>query len=53
MKTIGRFSSVILFTLLLASGAMAQVYKTVDDQGNPVFSDTQSAGAKEVELRKL
>lgn len=50
MKTIGRFSSVILFTLLLASGAMAQVYKTVDDQGNPVFSDTQSAGAKEVEL---
>jgi hypothetical protein len=50
MATIGRFSSVILFTLLLEAGVMAQVYETVDDQGNPVFSDTPSQGAKEVEL---
>lgn len=50
MATISRFSSVILFTLLLESGVMAQVYETVDDQGNPVFSDTPSTGAKEMEL---
>ena len=50
MKPICKFYSVILLTLLLASGVKAQIYETVDDQGNPVFSDTPSQGAKEVEL---
>lgn len=50
MKAISRFSSVILVTLLLESGVMAQIYETVDDQGNPVFSDTPSPGSEEVEL---
>jgi hypothetical protein len=50
MKAISRFSSVILVTLLLGSGVTAQVYQTVDDQGNPVFSDIPSPGSKEVEL---
>ena len=43
-------SSVLLVTLLLESGVMAQIYETADDQGNPVFSDTPSAGSEEVEL---
>ena len=50
MEAISRFSSVLLVTLLLESGVMAQIYETVDDQGNPVFSDTPSAGSEEVEL---
>jgi hypothetical protein len=50
MKAISRFSSVILVTLLLESGVMAQIYETVDDQGNPVFSDTPSSDSEEVEL---
>lgn len=50
MKAISRFSSVILVTLLLESGVMAQIYETVDDQGNPVFSDTPLPGSEEVEL---
>jgi hypothetical protein len=29
---------------------MAQVYQTIDDQGNPVFTDTPSPGSEEVEL---
>jgi len=50
MKAISRFSSVLLVTLLLESGVMAQIYETSDDQGNSVFSDTPSAGSEEVEL---
>jgi hypothetical protein len=50
MKTIVRLAGVILLTLLLEAGVTAQVYKAVDDQGRPVFSDTPSAGAQEIEL---
>lgn len=50
MKAMSRFFSVVLITMLLESGAIAQIYQTVDDQGNPVFSDTPSAGSDEVEL---
>jgi hypothetical protein len=52
MKTISSFFSVILVALLLEPGVMAQVYQTVDEQGNPVFTDTPSPGSVEVELHK-
>jgi hypothetical protein len=50
MKAITISLSVILFALVLASGVKAEIYETVDKEGNPVFSDTPSQGAKEVEL---
>ena len=50
MKAITISLSVILFALVLASVVKAEIYETVDKEGNPVFSDTPSQGAKEVEL---
>ncbi|MBT4520132.1 MAG: DUF4124 domain-containing protein [Halieaceae bacterium] len=50
MKAISLFSSIILLSLLLETGVMAQIYETVDDQGNPVFSDTPSLGSEKVDL---
>jgi uncharacterized protein DUF4124 len=50
MRAISRFFTAILVTLLLESSVMAQIYESVDDQGNPVFSDTPSTGSEKVEL---
>lgn len=36
---------------VLSTGLAAQVYQTADEDGNPVFSDTPSAGASEVEIQ--
>jgi hypothetical protein len=35
----------------LSTTLAAQVYQTADEDGNPVFSDTPSAGASEVEIQ--
>jgi hypothetical protein len=44
----GPLNAAILGTaLLLASTAIAQVYKSTDDQGNVVFSDTPPAGSSD------
>ena len=37
----------------LTAGATAQVYKSEDAEGNPVFSDVPAAGADAVELRDV
>ena len=50
MIAITKFLRVPLFFLVLASSVQAEIYETVDDEGNPVFSDKPSPGAKEVEL---
>lgn len=50
MKAMSRFFTALLVTLLLESSVMAQIYQSVDDQGNPVFSDTPSAGSETVEV---
>ncbi len=38
------------FVLCLAFGAQAEVYKSVDSEGNIIFSDTPTQGAEEVRL---
>ena len=50
MRALSRSFSAILVGLLLASAAVGQIYETVDEQGNKVFSDTPSSGAREVVL---
>ena len=50
MKAFNRSFSAILVGLLLASAAVGQIYQTVDEQGNKVFSDTPSSGSREVVL---
>lgn len=42
----------LLFALLLSlsSSAFAQVYQSTDEQGNPSFSDTPSAGSTEIKI---
>jgi hypothetical protein len=50
MRKIIGISSLILVVLSFQSGVKAQIYETVDEEGNPVFSDTPSPEAKEVEL---
>lgn len=36
---------------VLSTALAAQVYETTDEEGNPVFSDTPSPGASEVEIQ--
>lgn len=46
----------ILITLLcltIAMPSMAEIYRSVDDNGNPVFTDKPSAGAELIELDEL
>jgi len=38
--------------ILVVPGVSAQVYKSKDADGNPVFSDTPSEGAEKVEIRQ-
>jgi hypothetical protein len=42
----------LLFLLLLGSSctAFAQVYQSTDEEGNPSFSDTPSAGSTEIKI---
>ena len=42
----------LLFALLLSlsSSAFAQVYQSTDEEGNPSFSDTPSAGSTEIKI---
>ena len=43
--------SVAILLSVLSTTLAAQVYQTTDEDGNPVFSDTPSAGASEVEIQ--
>ena len=43
--------SVAIVLSVLSATLPAQVYQTSDKDGNPVFSDTPSAGASEVEIQ--
>ena len=41
-----------LFAVVLGSTAQAEIYESKDAQGNPVFTDTPTAGAEAVDLPK-
>ena len=43
--------SQLIIAIALSTTLAAQVYETADEDGNPVFSDTPSAGASEVEIQ--
>jgi hypothetical protein len=49
MKTTVQLFTGLAVTLVVAL-AQAQIYQSEDAEGNPVFSDTPSSGASEVEL---
>lgn len=48
-----RFMRTLIYMVLitLASAASADVYRSVDEDGNIIFSDTPSEGAEKIELR--
>jgi hypothetical protein len=43
--------SQLIMATVLSTSLAAQVYETADEDGNPVFSDTPSAGASEVDIQ--
>lgn len=45
-------SLVCIFAIALGSTAQAEIYKSKDAEGNPIFTDTPTAGATEVELQQ-
>ncbi|MEH6583517.1 MAG: DUF4124 domain-containing protein [Halioglobus sp.] len=49
MKFPGTFLA-CLTALTLSGTAWAQIYESKDAEGNPIFTDTPGAGAKEVDL---
>jgi hypothetical protein len=38
--------------MALSTAAQAEIYESVDAEGNPIFTDTPTAGAEEVELKQ-
>ena len=42
----------LLIALILSVNLNAQIYRSIDKDGNPVFSDVETEGAEEVELTK-
>ena len=46
-------TSLILICVLMSGYASAQVYRSVDKDGNVIFSDQATKGAKEVEIKEL
>lgn len=51
MRRLARVFSIVVAVLFCAV-AQAEIYETRDAKGNPVFSDTPTEGAKEVELQQ-
>ncbi|MCB1702091.1 MAG: DUF4124 domain-containing protein [Halioglobus sp.] len=45
-----RSSMLVVCLILTAAGATAQVYQSKDAEGNPVFSDRPSDGARAIEV---
>lgn len=45
--------SSLLFLIALSLHAETNVYRTIDEDGNPVFSDEPSAGSEAVELQEV
>jgi hypothetical protein len=41
-----------VIAIALSAAAQAEIYESVDAEGNPVFTDTPTAGAEEVELQQ-
>lgn len=41
-----------VFALALCGAAQAEIYESVDAEGNPVFTDTPTANAEEVKLQQ-
>jgi hypothetical protein len=49
-KSITSLACVI--AMALGTAAQAEIYESVDAEGNPVFTDTPTAGAEEVQLQQ-
>lgn len=47
-----KYCAALLFALGLATSALAQVYKTTDENGRVVFTDTPTKNAETVEIRE-
>ena len=41
-----------VIAMALSTAAQAEIYESVDAEGNPIFTDTPTAGAEEVELKR-
>lgn len=41
-----------IFAVVLGTAAQAEIYESVDAEGNPIFTDTPVAGAEEVKLQQ-
>ena len=41
-----------IIAMSLSGITQAEIYETKDAQGNPVFTDTPTAGAQEIDLQK-
>jgi hypothetical protein len=50
--TISRSLLVAAVTLVLSGPTLAQVYKSKDAEGNAVYSDTPSPGAKQMDIQE-
>ena len=42
----------VIAMALSATAAQAEIYESVDAEGNPIFTDTPTAGAQEVQLQQ-
>ena len=43
----------LIMVLLLIAPVYADVYKSVDEEGNPVFTDKPSAGAEKIDVKEI